>query len=249
MTLPIFPSNVRGLTYPVTKTPGFNTVVQSAPNLLATTVAQTYNPAWTWELIYEFLKEDPNDLLSGSTYTDYRLFQGFLLQAQGQANSFLFDDPTDDYVGPALILGSPNPHAQLQLVNDGAGNYYSPIQRNFGGQFYEDITDLNGAIAVYANGILQNSVSGGTAGAYTIVGPGLALPGSSYMGLVIKWAAMPTGPINAQFNFYFRVRFPEDKTGISQFSSQHWTIGGSFGGSGSSSAMSIMLTSSRPVQV
>ena len=32
MSLDVFPSNVRGLTYPVEKTSEFNTIVQAAPN-------------------------------------------------------------------------------------------------------------------------------------------------------------------------------------------------------------------------
>ena len=83
-------------------------------------------------------------------------------------------------------LSFPNaPLAQLQLVNDGAGNYYSPIQRTFDGGLYEDVTDLNGGIAVYANGSLCSSGTG--AGQYTLTGPGLALNGFS-----VNYA----GPIN-----------------------------------------------------
>jgi hypothetical protein len=241
MTLPVFPSNVRGLAYPVDKTSEFNTVAQKAPNLIETTVAQTYNPVWNWELTYEFLFDNLGNLLSGETYTDYRILQGFMLACGGKALPFLYEDPTDNAVGPALISGSPNPQAQLQLIAGGSPTvYYSPIQRNFGGQFFEDVTDLNGLIAVYANGVLKTL---GTD--YTIVGPGLALPGFSFMGLVIQWNAMPTGPINAQFNFYFRARFAEDKQGFSQFLAQFWTAGG--GEAGTSTYLT--LKSARPVLV
>jgi len=299
MSLDVFPSNLRGLTYPVEKTSEFNTVVQSAPNLLETTVAQTRNPRWEWQLIYDVLWDDDAHKIAG--YADYRRLQGFILSQGGRASEFLYSDPSDNAVGPALIAGAPNPLAQLQLVNDGAGNYYSPIQRNFGGLFYEDVTDLNGPIVVYANGILQTF---GTD--YTIVGPGLALPGMSFMGLVINWSppawqagfsyalnatildpaghiqkattagtsgttipsfndsgsttaegpdtlvwtdqgfnAGPTGPINATFNYYFRVKFGEDKQDFTQFMNQLWTLGGSE----SSSGGTLTLRSSRPVQI
>ena len=59
-----------------------------------------------------------------------------------------------------------NLQAQLPVVTDGAGHYYSPIQRNFGGFFWEDITDLDGSIRVYANGTMVTN--------YAIRGPGLA---------------------------------------------------------------------------
>jgi hypothetical protein len=77
------------------------------------------------------------------------------------------------------------PLAQLALVTDGAGHWFSPIQRTFGGLFYEDITDLNGSIAVYANGTL--ATVGGAQGNYQVQGPGLAIPGASYMGLYLAW--------------------------------------------------------------
>jgi hypothetical protein len=79
------------------------------------------------------------------------------------------------------------PLAQLSLVNDGMGNYYSPIQRTLDGIFFEDVTDLNGTIDVYSGGVLASL---GTApGQYTVAGPGLAIPGASYMGLYLKWGA------------------------------------------------------------
>lgn len=238
MSLAIFPT-VRGLAYPVVKAPGFNTLLQGAPNLLETAIAQTYNPAWEWQLVYEFLFDNVAVITAG-TWTDYATLQGFILARSSRAEEFLFSDPQDHAVGPATLSGTPNLQAQLQVVNDGAGTYYSPIQRNFGGQFYEDITDLNGSIAVYDNGTLKAL---GTD--YTIVGPGLALPGYSYMGLVIKWGSAPTGPVTAAFNFYFRVRFPSDKQEFTEFMNQLWTLGGSE----SSSGGALILKSSRPVQV
>ena len=443
MTLAVFPSNVRGLSYPVDKTSEFNTVAQKAPNLAETTVAQTRNPVWNWELTYEFLFDDqvPTLRWGQARVTDYRLLQGFQLARGGKANCFLYDDPTDDYVGPGVIAGVPNvPMAQLSVVNDGAGTSYSPVQRNMGGQFLEDITDLQnviitgynnatGAITwnesrplawgyesvvwsdfamtsiarplpsdaviqgiypvfvgsavfasvgsayrsgapamtgpppsgalftspsdpdntsfsntlfygasigtslsalagqsigvqttctlflgptltdavtimavgyaidytsaipytdpqiappftvlsghglawalpttvnftgptgaqgtatgtaataittpieVYDNGVLQ--VAGTD---YLLLGPGLALPGYSFMGLYLKWLHTPTGPVTANFYFYFRVRFAEDKQGFSQFLAQFWTAGG--GDAGTSTYLT--LKSARPVLV
>lgn len=180
MSLPIFPSVVRGFTWPAPKGSSFSTIAQSAPNNLEMTISQARNPRWTWQFIYGYLKDF--DIQSGQNYTDYRIFMDFLLSLAGSGGEFLFLDPYDNNLGPNNTVAQ----AQLQLVTDGAGNWYSPIQRNFGGTYYEDITDLNGAIAVYANGISTS--------AYTIVGPGLAIPGNSYMGLVIKWN-LPSGLI------------------------------------------------------
>ena len=300
MSTPIFPlttyqvnGGIRGLTWPVMKSAELGTTVQSAPNLYETRIQNYANPRWHWTLIYNYLKDNPKDVPAlYAPYTDYQTMQGFFLQQSGQDASFLFSDPDDNSVGPALLtaawranwtpildaiivvsgnaweattvtgptgwslpagfsgagpvtdggvtwtkLGSasgtyPNPFAQLQVVTDGTF-WYSPLQRNFGGQFLEDITDLNtttaiggSALAVYADGVLQ------TAGTnYTLLGPGLALPTGSFMGMYLKWAMTspvgpPTGPITAQFNFFFRARFESDDLDFEEFLSQVWTIGG-----------------------
>lgn len=298
MSLPIFPSTLVGLTYPVVKRAEFNTIKQQAPNLSFTTVAQTRNPFWSWELIYEFAKQNNPGYTTDTS--DYNVLQGFYNSLSGGNGEFLYNDPTDNAVGPAVISSVPNTQAELQILNDGVGNYYSPIQRNMGGQFYEDITDLQGTIAVYSNGIF---VSGG---AYSIIGPGVSFPGYSFTGLVIQWpsppawtvgskslgyqildpaghiqqvtgpgttgstipvfndsggtttdgtvtwtdqgaAPGPTGPITAEFQFYFRVRFAEDKLGFEQWLYEYWTLGGSnAAGNGSSS---LILNTARPNQI
>jgi hypothetical protein len=240
----IWPANIQGLAWTVVKTLDAKTLVQPSPGENAVRIAQTYNPVWTFTLMYEFLFDAwPTALMAYAPYTDIRYFMGFILAAQGQLNDILFDDPSDDAVGPALS-GSPpaaNVQAELQLVNDGGSPpvYYSPIQRNMGGLFWEDITDLNGSIAVYANGVAKTL---GTD--YTIVGPGLAIPGYSWLGLVLQWTAQPTGPITATFKFYFRVRLKSDTTDFEQWAQELWTIGGENARNGTGT---LKLVSSRPV--
>lgn len=214
MTLPVYPV-FPGLGFPIGKSHEFNTIVQDSPNLMDTRISQTRNPRWHWELTYEVLREN-------AALSEYRTLRGFLLSLQGQGGDFLYDDPADDAVGPAVISGVPNAAAQLQVVTDGAGGFYSPLQRNLGG-FMEDITDLNGSITVYDNGTLKTG--GGTD--YTLLGPGLAVSGSSFMGLYIAWTVAPTGPVTAQFDFYFRCRMEDDQAQFDQFISSLWTAGGS----------------------
>ena len=91
-------------------------------------------------------------------------------------------------MGTYSSAGFPNLLASLPIVNDGAGNYYSPLQRTLSGLDWEDVTDLAGALgAVYANGVLKTPGTDYT-GPF---GPGLGLPLYSYMGMYIKWAAPP----------------------------------------------------------
>lgn len=223
--------NLPGLTYPVRKEAAFDTLVSSSPNKYRVALPQTINPQWSWELIYDFLRDFSTPQF---TIGELRTLLDFFLMQGGQAGDFLFLDPDDNYVGPALVAGAPNtPLAQLQVVTDGAGNWYSPLQRTFGGEFYEDIIDLNTNLAaggstlgVCVDGVMTitSRYSGPT---WTLEGPGLAIPGASFMGLYLKWSAEPTAPVTAQFNFYFRAHFQSDSQDMEKFANQFWTIGGS----------------------
>lgn len=114
----------------------------------------------------------------------------------------------------------------LQLVNNGS-TYYTPLQNYYGGQFYEDVTDLNTSVyplRIWANAVLQTG--GGTN--YTLsTTPGLTGPGFAFQGLYITWVGTPTPPITGSFNFYWRVRFGNDKQDYEQFMQFIHTIGGS----------------------
>jgi hypothetical protein len=146
-------------------------------------------------------------VLDVNTDTDYRTLLGFLLANKGKAGEFLYLDPADFQVGPALVDAEPNLNCELQLLEGPEDVFYSPIQRNMGGtniNGFEDITDLvPDTLAVYGNGEL-------IVGPYTIVGPGITLGGQSFEGLAIEWDPTPTGPITAQFQFYFRAAFEKD---------------------------------------
>lgn len=310
MPLSIYPLAVRGLTWPVLKSHEFSTIVQQAANFYTTRIINSQNPIWHWTLVYEYLKDNPQDLVSTlAPYTDYRFLEGFLLANQGQFAEFLFDDLSDDtigmrsqqpgspvypsvfrtstnyYLGSYIVDNNATPHLQLvtvagqsgttvpafsvvggtvisgaasfqdqgvfngalaqtlAVVTDGLGNYFSPIQRNFGGQFLEDVTDLNTSVyplTIWAYGVKQ------TPPAYQLLGPGLAIPGSSYQGLYLQWYSQPALPVTALGQFYYRVRLESDSQDIEQFMQQLWTVGGSSGKNGSGM---LKLLSSRLARV
>src|SRR5271154_1908275 len=117
---PTSPTQIRALTWTVMKTATMQTIVQQSANGVTLRIAQWQNPIWHFTLLYEVLFDNPLVLNPGNSVTEYRLLQGFWLARQGQFDDFLYDDPTDDSVGPALLGGgSPNPQAELQLVTDG----------------------------------------------------------------------------------------------------------------------------------
>lgn len=126
-------------------------------------------------------------------------------------------------LGAVSGAGWPNPQAQLQVVTDGT-NWFSPIQRHLGGQFWEDITDLVSGITVYDNGSLVSPV----------IGFGnLTAGGLNTNGLYLNWGtSAPTSPVTATFQYYFRVRFEENSQDIEKFVNSLWAIGGDEGQQG-----------------
>jgi hypothetical protein len=292
MSLLVYPSAVRGLTFTTVKAPSFNTLIQSAPNRVETRLAQTRNPTWKWQLIYDYLKDKPLDTVPSLAYTDLQTMIGFFESMQGSYDDFLYSDPDDNFVGPGIItagwlpvfpyayqsiviaaghaqqiiavsgpgatsgtstptwsttggtvvdggftwldLGAalsggtlwPNPQAQLQVVTDGT-NFYSPIQIYRGGQFYEDISDLNGPLTVYENGVIGTH-------AFSVGWGGLSVGGSSYAGLFLNWGTNnPNQPVTVNFNYYYRCRFSDDTQDFEKFLNQIWTIGGAGSKNGS----------------
>ncbi len=227
MSNDIYPADVRGLKFGSTKVPAFNTVVQQAPNKFESRIQQSKNPFWKWALTYDYLYQTAgtdqynNALLSGRSYPDLDLLLGFWMSRKGRFSDFLYRDPNDYSVGPAIVAAAPNLKAQMPLVTDGT-TFFSPLQRNMGGQFAEDITDLkSGTLAVYADGIVQALTTD-----YLVKGPGLGIPGASYGGMYLEWTAEPLEPVTVQFEFYFRVRLASDDQEFENFLQYLWSLGG-----------------------
>lgn len=215
MSNKIFPAAVRGLTYAVSKTPEFSTEIQRAINAAEVRIANWQNPIWHWELIYDYLWDDAGNIAPGLTQTDLRAMMGFYLARQAMFDSFLYSDPNDNHVDQVSQT--------LNVISIG-GTYYTPIQRAMGepgDQFYEDVTDFDGPLNLYDNGVIQINPTN-----YTLLGPGVALSGYSFDGYVAQWTAPPTGPITADFSFFFRVRFDMDQLAFDEFVNQLWTLGG-----------------------
>lgn len=200
-----------------------------------------------------FLYSDPNDnfvgpgVITATWQANYPYMLGTIIIASGHAQQVSsapagaksgYTIPTFSTSGGTasdggltwqdLGLGTsggtnwPNPQATLQVVTDGT-NYYSPIQRNLGGQFWEDITDLNGGIALYCNGSPAPT-------SYSLQFGGLNLLNFTSNGLFVNWGTSPpTQPVTATFNYFFRVRFEDTTTDFEKFANQLWSMGGEQG--------------------
>jgi len=229
MSNDVYPGLIRGLDVNVLKTPEFSTVVQRSPNFSEVRIVQSQNPRIHWVLTYNYLKDHYDDYSAYVPYSDFEELYGFFLARQGQFDDFLYLDPDDNFVGPAMIGSTPNPLATMQVVNDGV-TYYTPLQIFYGGQFYYDVTDLNGAVMVYDAGLPQ------TAGVdYTLLGPGLSVAGLSFNSKYLRWTAPPTTPVTVQFSYFFRVRFEGDTLDFQRFLRGLFALGGPYDQMGSGS--------------
>lgn len=217
MSNQIFPDAVRWLKYNVVKTPEFSTIVQRAVSAAEVRLPNWQNPIWHWELTYEVLRDQADNISPGLTATDLRTLMGFYMARQGKFDSFLYSDPNDNTV---------TPDSQTLPVIVSGGTSYTPIQRLMGdvNGFYEDITDFDGPLTLFDNGVLQVDPTN-----YTLLGPGVALDGYSFEGYVAQWVAPPTTPITAAFSFFFRSRFDVDQAAFEEFVNSLWTLGGSEG--------------------
>lgn len=140
------------------------------------------------------------------------------------AVSASFTDGGLTWVDLGASTGYPNPQAQLQLVTDGT-TWYSPLQLDRGGwNFFEDVTDLYGALTVYDNGVATTN--------YALNFGGLSFSGFSSGGLYLTFGYVPTGPITATFQYLYRVRFEDDTQDFEKWANQWWAVGGPEGSKG-----------------
>src|ERR1017187_6177659 len=96
-TFPTLP----GITFTVVKTPEFSTEDQSAPNFYDVRIAQSFNPFWHWTFIFDVLRNYPT--MDFNNVTEIRMLMGFFNAMRGKQGDFLYSDPTDNSVGPALL--------------------------------------------------------------------------------------------------------------------------------------------------
>lgn len=193
----IFPT-LPGLAWSVTKTPTFQTRIQRAASGRELRALDYPYPLWQFALVYDFLRDDP-----AAGYDELRTLMGFFLLCQGAFGTFLFRDPSD-----CKVTG------QQIGIGDSSGNVFQ-LQRAIGaalpgGGFCEPIGAPSVVSAIYFDGVTQDAAS------YS-VDPDTGLmtfntaPGN---GLIIA----------ADFTYYFRCRFIDDKYDFENFMYQLWQL-------------------------
>jgi len=180
-----------GISFPVTREVQWDTDIQQAISGKENRLSYYTYPRYQWTADIGFLS-------SSSVYSQtLQTLLGFVNQMQGQANSFLYQDP-DDYSATAQTIGTGDgTTTAFQLVKS-LGGFVEPVFA----------PNLSGTINVYINGTLQSS------GNYTINAWGTNNtngPGS----LVFNTAPSSGAAITASFTFYYPCRFASDKFSFS----------------------------------
>jgi uncharacterized protein (TIGR02217 family) len=193
----IFPA-LPGLAWSVTKTPTFQTRVQRAVSGRELRALDYPYPLWQFALVYDFLRDNPS-----AGYDELRTLLGFFMLCQGAFGTFLFQDPSDFQVtGQQIGIGDASTAVfQLQRA---MGATLS------GGGFLEPIVAPNVVSAIYFDGITQAPAAysvDSTTGLVTFGTP----PGSDLI-------------ITADFTYYFRCRFVEDKYDFENFMFRLWQL-------------------------
>ena len=193
----IFPA-LPGLAWSVTKTPTFQTRIQRAVSGRELRALDYPFPLWQFALVYDFLRDSP-----GAGYDELRTLLGFFMLCQGAFGTFLFQDPSDSHViGQQIGVGNASTTAfQLQRAMGAT----LP-----GGGFLEPITAPNIVRAIYFNGITQDPTT------YNV---------DLATGLVTFGIAPSSGmTITADFTYYFRCRFVDDKYDFENFMFRLWQL-------------------------
>jgi len=193
----IFPA-LPGLTWSVTKTPTFQTRIQRAVSGRELRALDYPYPLWQFALVYDFLRDNPQ-----AGYDELRTLLGFFMLCQGAYGTFLFQDPSDFQVAGQQIGAGDASRTVFQLQR--AMGAMLP-----GGGFLEPITAPNVVSTIYLNGITQAPATYSVDPATGLVTFDTA-PGS---GLIIT----------ADFTYYFRCRFIDDKYDFENFMRHLWQL-------------------------
>src|ERR1700743_2118205 len=190
--IPSLPNGSRG--WPVNKYPLFNTIVESPVSGRGETrISTTPYARWNFELTFPLVKGTFNDATS---YLNQLV--GFYMQMQGQANSFLFNDPQDNTISnsaPATFGLGDGSTKVFQLTRP-IGNYQDIIQ------------NLNGTPTIYVNGASTTAFTIDSLGVVTFT----TAPANS---AVLAWSG----------GYYFRCRFSDDSLSeLSQVFTNTWQL-------------------------
>src|SRR5450759_2238082 len=155
----VFPA-LPGLTWDIGMSPQFDTKVQRAVSGYEVRAAYRIYPLWTFKLKSELLRDTVAN-------NELKPVIGFFNARQGSFDSFLHSAPSDNAVTAQAFGTGTGAQLAFHLV------------RSYGG-YAEPVSNLNGAAAIYVNGVLKTLTTDYTISATGlvtfVVAPGNGLP-------------------------------------------------------------------------
>jgi hypothetical protein len=128
MSQTVYPS-LPGIAFGVERAPVWSSDVQTTPSGREYRGAFMTYPRYRYKLVYEFLRDT-------SVYPELATLLGFFNARQGQFDTFLFSDPTDNSVAGQQLGSGDGTTTSFQLT------------RTYGA-FTEPVYDLNGSPTIY----------------------------------------------------------------------------------------------------
>lgn len=184
MSTQVLPS-LLGLGFPVTRAPVFATRVQTSISGKEVRIADQVYPRYKWTVDFNFLR--------ANALAEFQSLIGFFNARQGQFDTFLYQDATDNAV-TAQVIGTGDGSTQAFQLISTFGGYVQPILA----------PNTGGTINIYLNGTKQTT-------GYTVTGWGNASPG------VLTFTSAPSSgvAITADFGYYFPCRMSSDEISMS----------------------------------
>lgn len=180
MSSDVFPT-IKGLTYPITRTPQWRTGVNEALSGKESRIAYRQYPRIMFSVEYSVLREQ-------ASTNELKQLVGLFNKMQGSHDTFLYNDPEFNSVTAENFGTGNGTTTQFQLV----ARY-----QNAGGPGYaERVQNLSSSPSIYDNGVLQTVITHytiGPTGIITFVTPPVS-------GHALTW----TGTFN------YRCRFMDD---------------------------------------
>jgi uncharacterized protein (TIGR02217 family) len=201
----VFPSDLPGLGWSVTKAPEFATRIQTSISGRELRSLDMPLAVWTWTLTYDFLRDGNNTAFGGAQglgagKQELRELMGFFARQQGSFNTFLYNDPTDNTVTNQAIGAGDGVNSTFQLSRI----LLSPTFP--GGLSSDPITQPNQITGVFVAGVVAP---------YTL---------NPYGQLRLVSVPPPGALVTATFTYRWPVRFLADTYEFENFMLGLWTL-------------------------
>jgi len=196
-TYDVFPL-FRGLSWPMTKTPIWKTIIQESYSQRETRIGAVVFPRWKWTLTFDIIRSMEDSY-------EYQVLIDFISTHRGPLISFDFWDPTDNYVINQWIANGDNVTQSFQMSRSmGSIGISEPVRR-----MNRSITNLVVPNVVYLDGVAQD------VDYYTISDTGI---------LSFETAPVLGVRINADFNYFWAARLVNDENDLDYAMYRWWEL-------------------------